>query len=301
MAVTITEILGTDSISGSRLTINSNFLLLENAYNDLENTFNVNVLTGSMDVSTASSGQIKAKSLLSNSMVMPSSGTPTIQIYGTGAQAGSIIASNTISGATGVFSNLLQTNSFSASGAVNFGATATFQSAMVNNGKFVIGASGAIINTNRRASVGSTTNFPSGTGAGITGTWSNPYVPNVTESVIYIDSSNVEGTTAGFFMNVATGPNPGVSDLPAGFTLTLIDVSYSNTPGTSFIATGQTGASGYYTGFSQNDGSYSTIIQMPGAPYKTSMTIMWEPRIDQGLATCKGSWVVLSATPNIIF
>ena len=41
MSVTITEILGTDSISGSRLTINSNFLLLENAYNDLENTFNM--------------------------------------------------------------------------------------------------------------------------------------------------------------------------------------------------------------------------------------------------------------------
>ena len=38
MAITITEILGTDSISGSRLTINANFLLLENAYNDLENT-----------------------------------------------------------------------------------------------------------------------------------------------------------------------------------------------------------------------------------------------------------------------
>ena len=36
MAITITEILGTDSISGSRLTINANFLLLENAYNDLE-------------------------------------------------------------------------------------------------------------------------------------------------------------------------------------------------------------------------------------------------------------------------
>ena len=29
MAITITEILGTDSISGSRLTINANFLLLE--------------------------------------------------------------------------------------------------------------------------------------------------------------------------------------------------------------------------------------------------------------------------------
>ena len=78
MSVTITEILGTDSIAGSRLTINSNFLLLENAYNDLEDSFNINVLTGSLDVSTTSSGQIKAKSMLSNSMVLPSSGSPTV-------------------------------------------------------------------------------------------------------------------------------------------------------------------------------------------------------------------------------
>jgi len=100
MAITITEILGTDSISGSRLTINANFLLLENAYNDLENTFNINVLTGSLDVSNASSGQIKSKSMLTNSLVMPASGSPTIQIYGTGASGGSLIASNTVAAAT---------------------------------------------------------------------------------------------------------------------------------------------------------------------------------------------------------
>jgi len=88
MAITITEILGTDSISGSRLTINANFLLLENAYNDLEDTFNINVLTGSLDVASASSGQIKAKSLMTNSLIMPVSGSPTIQIYGTGASGG---------------------------------------------------------------------------------------------------------------------------------------------------------------------------------------------------------------------
>ena len=80
MAVTITELLGTDSISGSRLKINANLLLLENAYNDLEDTFNINVLTGSLDVSTATSGHIKARSMLTNSMVMPSSGSPTVEI-----------------------------------------------------------------------------------------------------------------------------------------------------------------------------------------------------------------------------
>ena len=125
MSVTITEILGTDSISGSRLTINANFLLLENAYNDLENTFNINVLTGSMDVSTATSGQIKSKALLTNSLVMPASGSPTIQIYGTGASAGFGVFSNTVASATGTFSNILQTNSLGASGTSTFAGTAS--------------------------------------------------------------------------------------------------------------------------------------------------------------------------------
>ena len=188
MAITITEILGTDSISGSRLTINANFLLLENAYNDLENTFNINVLTGSMDVSSASSGQIKSKSLLTNSLVMPASGSPTIQLYGTGASGGSIIFSNTVAGATGIFSNVLQANALSASGSANFGATATFQSVVNLEGRVSIGASGNFVNTNRKATVGSTTTFPSAPGAGVTGTYSTPYQLTLTENVIYIQA-----------------------------------------------------------------------------------------------------------------
>jgi hypothetical protein len=148
MAITITEILGTDSISGSRLTINSNFLLLENAYNDLEDSFNINVLTGSLDVSAASSGQIKAKSFIGNSLVMPSSGTPTVQIYGTGASAGNITAAGTVAGGTGAFSTFLSTNGMSASGPATFGATATFSSVAVNDGQFVNGVSGTYIERN---------------------------------------------------------------------------------------------------------------------------------------------------------
>ena len=305
MAITITEILGTDSISGSRLTINANFLLLENAYNDLENTFNINVLTGSMDVSSASSGQIKSKSLLTNSLVMPASGSPTIQIYGTGASGGSIVFTNTVAGATGIFSNVLQVNTLSASGAATFGATATFQSVLNLDGRMTIGASGNFVNTNRKATVGSTTAFPSAPGAGVTGTYSSPYQLNLTENVIYIQSDFVSGATAdasnatGFFFYAATGTGATASSIPAGYTVTLVDTATS--AGT--ISTGVTGPSPYYyTGFSTGDGSYSDpTIQTPGNQYKSSITLMWEPRIDQSSSTQKGSWVVINSTTGFTF
>jgi hypothetical protein len=305
MAITITEILGTDSISGSRLTINANFLLLENAYNDLENTFNINVLTGSLDVSSASSGQIKSKSMLTNSLVMPASGSPTIQIYGTGASGGSIIASNTIAGATGIFSNVLQANVLGASGTATFGATATFQSVVNLEGRTSIGASGNFVNTNRKATVGSTTAFPSAPGAGVTGTYSSPYQLTLTENVIYIQSDYVSSAPAdaanstGFFFYATTGAGATASDIPAGYTLTLIDAATS----TGSIATGVTGPSPYYyTGFSTGDGSYTDpSIQTPGNQYKSSFTIMWEPRIDQSSGTQKGSWVLVSDTQGFTY
>jgi hypothetical protein len=305
MAITITEILGTDSISGSRLTINANFLLLENAYNDLEDTFNINVLTGSMDVSSASSGQIKAKSLLANSLVMPSSGSPTIQVYGTGASAGFMIASSTVASATGIFSNTLQVNSMSASGAATFGATATFSSSLNIDGRMSMGASGNFVNTNRKATVGSTTAFPSAPGAGVTGTYSSPYQLTLTENVIYIQSDYVSSAPAdstnatGFFFYATTGAGATASDIPAGYTVTLIDTA--TTAGS--ITTGVTGPSPYYyTGFSTGDASYTDpIIQTSGNPYKTSLTLMWEPRIDQTGSIQKGSWVVVNSTQGFTF
>lgn len=305
MAITITEILGTDSISGSRLTINANFLLLENAYNDLENTFNINVLTGSLDVSTATSGQIKAKSLLANSLVMPSSGSPTIQIYGTGASGGFIVASSTVAGATGIFSNVLQANTLSASGTATFGATATFNSVLNVEGRMTIGASGNFVNTNRKATVGSSTAFPPSPGAGVTGTYSTPYQLTLTENVIYIQSdynSVAPGDAAapnGFFFYATTGAGATASDIPAGYTVTLVDTATS----VGLIATGVTGpGTYYYTGFSTGDGDYTDpFIQTSGNPYKSSITIMWEPRIDQSASSQKGSWVVVNSTPGFTF
>lgn len=305
MAITITEILGTDSISGSRLTINANFLLLENAYNDLENTFNINVLTGSLDVSSATSGQIKAKSLLANSLVMPASGSPTIQIFGTGASGGFIVASSTVAGATGIFSNVLQANTLSASGTATFGATATFNSVLNMEGRMSIGASGNFVNTNRKATVGASTAFPSAPGAGVTGTYSTPYQLTLTENVIYIQSdynSVAPGDASapnGFFFYATTGAGATASGIPAGYTVTLVDTA--TTAGS--ISTGVTGpAPYYYTGFSTGDASYTDPnIQTPGNPYKSTITIMWEPRIDQSSASQKGSWVVVNSTPGFTF
>lgn len=302
MAITIQEILGTDSISGSRLTINSNFLILENAYNNLEDVFNINVLTGSMDISNASSGQIKAKSLLSNSLIMPSSGSPQVQIYGSGASAGYGIFSNTVASATGTFGNILQTNNFSATGPATFGATGTFNGPIVSNGSFRIGASGNFINENRKSSVGPTTAFPAAPSSAVVGSYSNPYVPTLTENVVYIDSSFVDGANTGFFMKVgATGGS--LPDIPAGFTITLIDTA---TSGVGKIACGITGASNYYTGFSSslsrglgiseisvvNDGSIQRA-------YKASITLMWEPRLGSDQPTQKGSWVIVNATSHM--
>ena len=301
MAVTITEILGTDSIAGSRLTINSNFLLLENAYNDLEDSFNINVLTGSLDVSTASSGQIKAKSILSNSMVLPSSGSPTVELYGAGASAGYGVFGNTVASATGIFSNNLLAKNFSATGTALFGSTATFSSTIESNGAFQIGVTGSVINKNRKASVSLTTAFPgyaSSPNAAVTGTYSNPYVFTLQENVIYIDSTKVDSGVKGFFMNVSNTNGSSASLIPAGFTVTLIDVP-SAASGTGLIACGITGAASYYTGFCRDTGSanYNSSLTVGVLkPYKNSITIMWEPRIRQNGATEKGSWVVLAQT-----
>ena len=304
MAVTITEILGTDSISGSRLTINANFLLLENSYNDLENTFNINVLTGSLDVSSATSGQIKAKSMLSNSMVMPSSGSPTVEIYGTGASAGFIVASSTVASATGIFSNVLQVNALSSTGAAVFGATASFQGQTNINGALTFGASGSIVNSNRKASVGSATAFPAAPGAGVTGTYSTPYQLTLTENIIYIQSDYVSAapgdSTApnGFFFYATTGSGATASAIPSGFTVTLIDLATAS----GVISTGVTGPGlQYYTGFNTSEAQYSSPITTTPAQYKSSVTLMWEPRIDQSAATEQGSWVVISSTPNWTF
>lgn len=302
--ITITELLGTSSIAGDRLTINANFLLIENEINDLENTFNINTVTGAMDVSNASSGQIKGKSGYFNTLVLPSSGTPSISIYGTGASAGNASFSGVLSAQSLNIAGTGSANNITINGLSTFGATGTFKGTLVSIAEFQNGPTGIFTDKNSASASGSGLPFASITsgGGGVTGSFSSPYVLSGSESIIYANCSYVSSLPAdsanstGFFFQVAGASGGTASLLPAGFKLTVINTS----PTGGIIGTGITGPSTtgyYYTGFDTTNGQYNSggITFASGHPYRTTVNLLWEPRINQGSATQKGSWVVLSS------
>lgn len=307
--ITIQEILGTDSIAASRLTINSNFLLVENEINDIENIFNINVVTGAMDISQATSGQFKAKTVYANQAAFPASGTPTVNIYGTGASAGNASFSGTLASLNLRVSGTGSFNALNATGPATFASQVTFNEDVFSNQGFVNGPSGYKVETNSAGASGSTNAFISplsGGGGGITGTFSNPYALTHYESVVYVDAGYVSsaagdsGFNTGFFFYVATGAAPSgtQTSIPQGFRLTLINTSAAG----GRIATGVTGPTGstYYTGFntSANGGAWaSKAVLVPSSlPYKTSVTLQWENRIGKGGTSQNGSWVVISSS-----
>lgn len=304
--ITIQEILGTDSIAASRLTINSNLLLIENEINDLENTFNINVVTGAMDISQATSGQLKAKTFFANQATFPASGAATVNIYGTGASAGNASFSGIVSSGQISVSGTGSFNQINASGAAVFGSTARFDGDVTFNGSLVIGATGSYIDKNATGASGATNAFlsPGNGGGGITGSYSNPYVLTYDESVVFANCSYVSGATGdagnltGFYFRVATGDGGSLNipTVPPGFRLTIINTGlYAGLIGTG-IKTPFTG--NYYTGFNTdtNAGRYPASITIPASlPYKASVTLQWENRIGKGAATQNGSWVVISS------
>lgn len=305
--ITIQEILGTDSIAASRLTINSNFLLVENEINDLENVFNINVVTGAMDISQATSGQLKAKTFYANQAAFPASGTPTVNIYGTGASAGNASFSGTVSSSQLVLSATGTFNQINASGPAVFGSTARLDGAVTFNSSVTNGPTGTYIEKNATGASGATNAFisPANGGGGITGTFSSPYALSLSESVVYVDAGYVSsasgdsGFTSGFYFYVATGTAPSGTPpaIPQGFRLTLVNTNSSG----GKIATGITGPTGstYYTGFNTlaNGGAWATkaILVPSSLPYKSSVTLQWENRIGKGGTTQNGSWVVISS------
>lgn len=318
--ITIQELLGTDNVAPSRLTINSNFLLIENEINDLENTFNINVVTGAMDVSQATSGQIKAKALYADQAVFPASATPTINLYGTGASAGNATFSGSVSSSqisvsgTGTFGKIT-------AGASTFTSSVAFSGSgtsgnVTYNSSLISGTSGNFIEKNTLAASGPSNQFASalgtGGGGGLVGTYSNPYYLTFKESVIYANCCYVSTATAdggtgatghatGFFFAVATGSGGNTTAVPQGFKLTIVNTGNNGEGG--IIPTGIQGPSGstYYTGFSTTNGTYdgAGINITDGYAYKSSITVMWENRIGKNLTSQSGSWVVLSQTGSI--
>jgi len=295
--ITIQEILGTDSIAGSRLTINSNFLLVENELNDFENTFNINVVTGSMDVSQATNGQVKTKSFYSNQVTLPSSGTSTINLYGTGASAGSASFSGTVSSTQLAISGTGAFNNINATGPAVFGSTGQFAGDVTFSSAIISGPTGSHQEKNSAGASGPTNAFavPSSGGGGIIGTIDNPYSLTFTESVIYADCGNVSAGATGFYFSVVAGDGGAVApSVPQGFRLTIINTNAV----AGKIATGVVSATNtYYTGFNTSVASYNSEITVPaGLPYKTSITLQWENRINKTGGSQRGSWVVISST-----
>jgi hypothetical protein len=279
-------------------------LLVENELNDFENTFNINVVTGSMDVSQATSGQVKAKSFYSNQITLPSSGTSTINFYGTGASAGSASFSGKINAGQMQLSATGSFNQVNASGPAVFDSTVQFNGNVTHGLAVINGPTGSFREQNAIGASGPTNAFlaPAYGGGGVTGTFSNPYPLTFTESTIYANCGYISsaagdsGYDTGFYFYVVSGNGGTPANVPQGYRITIVNTSRDQ--GT--IATGETGPTlgTYYTGFNVGDGQYQGAgINVPGnLPYRTSLTLQWENRIAKGSTTQKGSWVVVSST-----
>lgn len=296
--VTTTSILGSDSISASRLTINSNFLLLENWINGFVSTFGIDTNNGILNLSNATTGSIYAKTGYFNQVQVPASGTFTARILSSGSAEFTDIktTSFTSSGLTTINGSLIQ------NGTSTFGATATFNNgSTVNmNGYFTTGPLGSNISKNTTYLTGLTAGqaFPVSdtlSGGGVATTINAPYQVTGLEDVIYAQC----GPT-GFYLSVngLTGGSGGTAaNLPAGYRIRIVNTSGS----TGYIHTGVQGTTNtYYTGFntSTSYGNYATggIIVNANSQYQASVHLQWEPRIAQGQATQNGSWIILSGT-----
>lgn len=123
-STTISTILGTDPFSGSRIVINANFEALKNTLDDIETNFGLSIISGNIDISAAIGGQILAKTLGVNTIVLPASGTPAITLTGaTGLiEADDIVLTASIEAPTGEFDNL----TMSALGSSTFNGQVTF-------------------------------------------------------------------------------------------------------------------------------------------------------------------------------
>lgn len=126
MAIVITEILGTDPFSGSRIVINANFQSILGEITALEANLGISVASGNIDISTATGGAFKAKTGAFNSIQLPSTGIPNITLTGTtGAIVGTTLSLGTSAAIPTVSSDNLTMSSLGQSvfnGGVTFNA-----------------------------------------------------------------------------------------------------------------------------------------------------------------------------------
>lgn len=138
MPIVITEILGTDSISGSRFTINANFDSLRNEVETIESVFGLSLTSGNIDVSNATGGSIRGKTGAFNSIALPATGIPTITLTGsTGTIVASILSISTSLSVPNI--NITLGGTFLNQGSSQFNGTAVFNEAVTFNEGIVYG------------------------------------------------------------------------------------------------------------------------------------------------------------------
>jgi hypothetical protein len=295
--VNITEMLGSDSISGSRVTINSNFLILQNWINGYVQVFGVDTTNGIMDLTSASTGKVMAKIGRFDSISLPASGNALSSFDSLGgASLVNISSTNvTVSGALTANGTVTLGNS----SVFVAGGSSSFNGPLNANASLTLGAQGHVISQNTTVATGLTagSSFPStslGGGGYLTSTAASPYAITGLEDVIFADC----GPT-GFFIKVVDGTSPvggTLPNIPQGTRITIINTN----PATGYIWTGLTGSTTYYTGFNTDSsyGGYSSsgIVINQNSAYRSSISLQWEPRVGQGQATMNGSWVVIGSS-----
>ena len=136
MAITITELLGTDPFSSSRFVINANFFSIKSNFTDLESGLGISIISGNIDVSTAPGGSIKAKVMESKTLnLINPSMSNTIMLTGS---TGAIVAQN-------ITANAIVTAAIDA-GKVNIGTNASVFDGQVTFNEMVIETGGSAIN-----------------------------------------------------------------------------------------------------------------------------------------------------------
>lgn len=288
--VNTTSILGSDSISGSRTTLNSNFLLLQNWINNYYTVFGLDTVNGIIDLTGASTGRVSAKTGKFDSIIVPSGGTALAQINSSGAGLFASL-STTLLSASGVIT-FGPGSTLTQSGSSTFSGTTTFSGATTLNALTTLGPQGNFASQNSVGASGATagTPFPdsaTGGGGGRGTSFSNPYFITGLEDVIYAQCSS------GFYISVGT-TGATAANLPSGLRVTIINTETSG----GSIQTGVQGSN--YTGFNTVVGygqfPSTGITVDANRPYQSSVQLQWEPRVGQGTGSQEGSWVVLAAT-----
>jgi hypothetical protein len=294
--VNINEILGSDSISGSRVTLNSNFLTIQNWINGYVNVFGIDTINGIINLSSASTGRVQAKIGRFDSLSLPSAGTATASVTSAGAASFTSIQTTTFTASGALVAS--STVTFGAESVFTSNGTSTFNGSLTANAALNLGSQGHIISQNTTYQSGATagTAFPANTvgGGGVYSSVNSPYSITGLEDVIYAEC----GPT-GFYMKVVDGTSPvggTLPSIPQGTRLTVVNTSGT----TGYIHTGVTGSTSYYTGFN-TDASYGGfdaggLVVSSGKAYRSSVILQWEPRVGQGQATQNGSWVILGST-----